>query len=81
MLIFEGGGVVKVVGSPRKRAYVLVFEGDRGGGVGNKDFDMTGRVLPLLAMSEMVSGATRRGRTLLVASLCLQTLCSKLQYT
>ena len=27
MLIFEGGGVVEVVGSPRKQAYVLVFEG------------------------------------------------------
>jgi hypothetical protein len=34
MLIFKGGSVVEVVGSPRKRAYVLVFEGDRGGGVG-----------------------------------------------
>ena len=34
MLIFEGGSVVEVVGSPRKRAYGLGFEGDRGGGVG-----------------------------------------------
>jgi hypothetical protein len=36
MLIFEGGGVVEVVGSPRKRAYALVFEGGRGGGVGKE---------------------------------------------
>jgi len=69
------------INHPRKRAYMLIFEGDRGGDVGNKEFDMTRRVLPLLAMLEMVSGVTRRGRTLLVASLCLQTLCSKLQYT
>ena len=61
---------------------MLVFEGDRGGDVGNKEFNMTWRVLPLLAMWEMVSGATRRDRTLLVTLLCLQTLCSKLiQYT
>ena len=26
--------MVEVVGSPRKQAYVLVFKGDRGGGVG-----------------------------------------------
>jgi hypothetical protein len=33
MLIFEGGGVIEVVGSPRKQAYVLIFEsgGGRGG--------------------------------------------------
>jgi hypothetical protein len=36
MLIFKGGGVVEVVGSPRKRAYALVFEGGRGGGVGKE---------------------------------------------
>ena len=34
MLIFEGGGVVEVVGSPRKRARMLVFEG--GGGRGGQ---------------------------------------------
>jgi len=66
------------INHPRKRACMLIFEGDRGGDVGNKEFDMTWRVLPLLAMSEMVSGGTRRDRTLLVMSLCLQMLCSKL---
>jgi hypothetical protein len=36
MLIFEGGGVVEVVGSPRKQAYALIFESGRGGGVGKE---------------------------------------------
>ncbi len=40
----------------------------------DKESDMTRRVLPLLATLEMVSGVTRRGRTLLVMSLCLQML-------
>ena len=70
------------INHPRKRACMLVFKGNRGGDVGNKEFDMTWRVLPLLAMLEMVSGAMRRDGTLLIMSLCLQMLCSKLvQYT
>jgi len=55
---------------------MLIFEGRGGDGVGkeqppsktsrvfeDKEFDMTRRLLPLLATSEMVSGATRRDGT------------------
>ena len=69
MLIFESGGVViEVVGSSRKRVCMHIFEGRGSDGVGkeqlpsktrlvfeDKKSDMTRRVLPLLAMSEMVS--------------------------
>jgi len=37
-------------------------------------FGVTRKVLPLLATSKMVFDVTRRGGTLLVTSLCLQTL-------
>jgi len=76
MLIFESGCVVEVAGSPRKRARMLIFQGRGGDGVGkeqlplktrlvfeDKEFNMMRRLLPLLAMSEMVSGATRRDGT------------------
>ena len=37
-------------------------------------FGVTRKVLPLLATSKMVFDVTRRGGTLLVTLLCLQTL-------
>ncbi len=37
MLIFVSGGVVEVAGSPRKQAYVLIFEGGGGRSGGGGD--------------------------------------------
>ena len=45
MLIFESGCVVEVVGSPRKRACMLIFEGRGGDGVGKEQLPSKTRLV------------------------------------